>query len=220
MAISADGKTLASGSEDKSIKLWDMRTGKKIQSLIGHANLVESVAISADGKTLASGSGDNSIKLWNIATGKKIRSLIGHSSYVYSVAISADGKTLASGSGDNSIKLWDMKTGKEIQSLVGHSGRVSSVAISPDGKTVAGGTGSGSCLLVEIARKGEKEVTELRLKTTLWHLPDGQWAALDTRNHYVCSKQGRAYISFADRLANYPAAVVPELEMPNGLSII
>jgi hypothetical protein len=93
------------------------------------------------------------------------------------------------------------------------------VAISPDGKTLAGGTESGSCLLLEIARKGEK-ITEVRQKATLWHLPDGQWAALDARNHYVCSKQGRAYISFADRLANYPATVVPELERPNGLSII
>ena len=93
------------------------------------------------------------------------------------------------------------------------------MSITPDGKTLAGGTGSGSCLLVEIASKGEK-IIGLRQKATLWHLPDGQWAALDASNHYVCSKQGRAYISFADRLANYPAAVVPELEMPNGLSII
>jgi len=143
----------------------------------------------------------------------------GHSSSVSSVAISADGKTLASASLDSFIKLWDMKTGKEIRSLIAHSFYIFSVAISPDGKTLAGGTGSGSCLLVEIVRKGKK-IKELRQKATLWHLPDGQWAALDARNHYVCSKQGRAYISFADRLANYPATVVPELERPNGLSII
>jgi len=219
VAISPDGKTLASGSEDNSIKLWDMKTGKEIRSLTGHSDSVRSVAISADGKTLASGSEDNSIKLWDMKTGKEIRSLIGHSDSVRSVAISADGKTLASGSGDNSIKLWDMKTGKEIRSLIGHLSTVSSVSISPDGKTLAGGTRSGSCLLVEIARKGEK-IIGLRQKAILWHLPDSQWAALDARNHYVCSKQGRAYISFADRLANYPAAVVPELERPNGLSII
>lgn len=103
--------------------------------------------------------------------------------------------------------------------LKGHSDSVSSLAISPDGKTVAIGTGNGSCLLVKIARKGKK-IMGLRQKAILWHLPDGQWAALDTSNHYVCSKQGRAYISFADRLANYPATVVPELERPNGLSII
>jgi WD40 repeat protein len=177
------------------------------------------VAISPDGKTVASGSADTSIKLWDIKTGKEIRPLAGHSGFVFSVAISPDGKTLTSGSWDTSIKLWDIATGKEIRSLIGHSSTVNSVAISPDGKTVAGGTGSGSCLLLEIARKGKK-VTELRQKATLWHLPDGQWAALDARNHYVCSKQGLPFISFADRLTNYPATVVPELERPNGLSII
>ena len=89
----------------------------------------------------------------------------------------------------------------------------------PFSSALAGGTASGSCLLVEIASKGKK-ITEMRQRATLWYLPDGQWAALDSRNHYVCSKQGLAYISFVDRLANYPAAVLPELEKPNGLSII
>jgi uncharacterized protein YjbI with pentapeptide repeats len=219
VVISPDGKTLASGSWDFSIKLWEMETGRETRSLAGHLGSVSSVAISPDGKTLASGSEDTSIKLWDMKTGREIRSFVGHSSHVSSVAISPDGKTLASGSADESIKLWDIATGKEIRSLIGHSNSVVSVAISPDGKTLAGGTESGSCLLLEIARKGEK-ITEVRQKATLWHLPDGQWAALDARNHYVCSKQGRAYISFADRLANYPATVVPELERPNGLSII
>ena len=68
--ISPDGKTLASGSADKTIKLWDVATGKERATLKGHTDWVNSVAFSPDGKTLASGSGDKTVKLWEVATGK------------------------------------------------------------------------------------------------------------------------------------------------------
>ena len=71
MAYSPDGKTLASGSGDKTIKLWDVATGKEQATLKGHTDWVTSVAFSPDGKTLASGSEDKTIKLWDVATGKQ-----------------------------------------------------------------------------------------------------------------------------------------------------
>ncbi|WP_201800819.1 AAA-like domain-containing protein, partial [Dulcicalothrix desertica] len=107
VAISANGKTLASASWDKTIKLWNISTGKLISTLSGHNDKVIEVAISADGKTLASAGADKTIKLWNISTGKLISSLSGHTAEVYSVAISADGKTLASAGADKTIKLWN-----------------------------------------------------------------------------------------------------------------
>jgi WD40 repeat protein len=109
VAISPDGKILASGSRDKTIKLWNLVTGEQIRTFTGYSNSVYSVAISPDGKTLASGSDDKTIKLWNLATGEKIRTFTGHSEKVWSIAISPDGKTLASGSGDFTIKIWRLK---------------------------------------------------------------------------------------------------------------
>ncbi|BAZ00951.1 protein kinase [Tolypothrix tenuis PCC 7101] len=140
VAISPDGKTLASGSDDKTIKLWNLKTGKQIRTLTGHSHWVFSVAISPDGKTLASGSIDDTIKLWNLETGEQIRTLTGHSGDVNSVAISPDGKTLVSGSINGTIELWNLETGEQIRTLDGHSSNVYSVAISPDGKTLVSGS--------------------------------------------------------------------------------
>ncbi|MEH1865449.1 MAG: serine/threonine-protein kinase [Nostoc sp.] len=143
VAISSDGQTLASGSGDKTIKLWNLQTGREIRTLNGHSSWVNSVAISSDGQTLASGSEDYTIKLWNLQTGREIRTLNGHSSWVKSVAISSDGQTLASGSGDKTIKLWEISTGKEIHSLT-HFDKVLSVAFTPNGNWLAAGDDSGN----------------------------------------------------------------------------
>jgi WD40 repeat protein len=137
VALSGDGKLLASGSNDNTIKLWEVATGRELRTLAGHSSWVSSVAFSADGKLLASGSDDNTIKLWEVATGREIRTLAGHSL----VALSGDGRLLASGSGDKSIKLWEVATGRELRTLTGHSSWVSSVAFSADGKLLASGNG-------------------------------------------------------------------------------
>ncbi|TEU11392.1 MAG: hypothetical protein E3J21_23775, partial [Anaerolineales bacterium] len=107
---SPDGKTLASGSADQTIILWNVLTGQSTsQPLTGHTNWVLSVAFSPDGKTLASGSADQTIILWDVAARQQLgQPLTGHTSWVLSVAFSSDGKTLASGSADSTIILWDV----------------------------------------------------------------------------------------------------------------
>jgi len=140
VAISADGQTVASGSHDNTIKIWELKTGKLFGTFSGHYSSVYSVAISADGQTVASGSNDKTIKIWELKTGKLLRTLSGHSNSVSSVAISADGQTVASSSLDKTIKIWELKTGKLLRTLSGHSDSVRSVAISADGQTVASGS--------------------------------------------------------------------------------
>lgn len=137
VAFSPDGKMLASGSLDHTIKLWDVSTGTELSSLKGDFGQVTTVAFSPDGKTLASGS-NYMIKLWDLGAGTELRTLTGFSSPVNCVAFSPDGKTLAS-STLSTVQLWDVSTGAELRTFKGESYYywVTSVAFSPDGKTIA-----------------------------------------------------------------------------------
>ena len=140
MAFSPDGKRLASGSEDKTVRLWDPATGASIGTLLGHSDWVRIVEFSPDGKRLASGSNEETVRLWDPATGASVGTLQGHSHWVRAVAFSPDGKRLASGSNDKTVRLWDPASGVSIGTLLGHSDWVWVVAFSPDGKLLVSGS--------------------------------------------------------------------------------
>ncbi|MDJ0733924.1 MAG: WD40 repeat domain-containing protein [Nostocaceae cyanobacterium] len=106
LAFSPQGDILASGSQDKVIKLWNSTTGELISTLGYHLNSVNSIAFSPDGQILASASDDKTIKLWDVYRGKEIAELKGHTKAVTSVSFSSDGRTLVSGSKDKTIRLW------------------------------------------------------------------------------------------------------------------
>jgi WD40 repeat protein len=119
VAFSPDGRLLASGSDNGTVKLWDVETGQEVRTLRGHTEWVNSVAFSPDGRLLASGSADQTIKLWDVATGQEVRTLRGHTWTVASVAFSPDGRLLASGSDDGTVKLWDVASGKQVRTGLG-----------------------------------------------------------------------------------------------------
>ena len=155
VAFSPDGRTLASGSNDRTIKLWDVQKQREIATLTGHSYPVNSVAFSPDGRTLASGSNDKKIKLWDVRSQREIATLTGHRWWVNSVAFSPDGRTLASGSEDKKIKLWDVQNRRQIATLTGHSRWVRSVAFSPDGRTFASGSDDRTIKLWDVRSQGQ-----------------------------------------------------------------
>ena len=138
VAFSPDGSTLASGSHDKAIKLWDVSSGKLKTTITGHYGSICSVAFSPDGLILATGA-YKMIELWDISNGKIKTTLREHSHYINSVAFSPDGSTLASSSCDKAIKLWDIINGSCKITITEHLSNIYSVAFSPDGSTLASG---------------------------------------------------------------------------------
>jgi WD40 repeat protein len=146
VAFSPDGKTVLTGSWDKTARLWNAGTGKPIGAALQHRAYVLAVAFSPDGKTVLTGSQDNTARLWEAGTGKPIGAALQHQNLVQAVAFSPDGKMALTGSRDNTARLWEAGTGKPIGTALHHQGAaalqdqgpVVTVAFSPDGKTVLG----------------------------------------------------------------------------------
>ena len=145
VCFSPDGRHVMSGSYDKTVRLWEVATGREIRRFEGHAEAVSSVCFSPTGRHALSGGWDNTLRLWEVATGREIRCLEGHG-YLAPVFVSfaPDGRHVLSGGRDNSLRLWEIDSGHVLTCFVGHASRISSVSFSHDGQYVLSGSQDGT----------------------------------------------------------------------------
>ncbi len=137
IAISPDGRTVASAGDGRVVRVWDLASRRKLHSLPGHADSIYSVAFSHEGKLLASGSKDGTINLYDARRGTQVATLRGHSPAPSRLQFSPDGKTLAAGNEGGVVQTWDMGTRQKGPVLRGHTGPVRALAFSADGTRLA-----------------------------------------------------------------------------------
>jgi WD40 repeat protein/tRNA A-37 threonylcarbamoyl transferase component Bud32 len=149
VTIHPDEQTLASGSSDKTIKLWNLTTGEILHTFAGrslwfgagHTDRITALLFASDGHTLVSSSDDGTVKFWDVVNQKLLTTLPGHEWGISAIALSQAGETLAVGSGDGLITLWHRNTQELVERLTRHQEQISGLILSPNGQTLA----SSSC---------------------------------------------------------------------------
>jgi WD40 repeat protein/serine/threonine protein kinase len=177
LAFSKDGR-LATGSEDRTIKIWRLATGRDEMTIRGHTRPINGMAFSPDGRNVVSSSADNTIRVWDVTHPQEAQCLTGHTADVNSVAFSVNGEFLATGSDDESVCLWDVLTGNKVGEMAHALGGINSVAFSPDGRLLAGANQTGQVYVWDFAARkqllilnaGDKNLWALRFSHDGKHL--------------------------------------------------
>jgi len=138
LVFSPDSATLATGSYDRLIKLWEVASGKERATLKDHSDAVYALAFHKDGRLLASAAADRAVKVWDVSTGRRLYTLSEPTDWVYALAWRPDGRQLAAAGVDKSIRVWqvDAAEGAIVRSVFAHDGAVLKLIYSGDGKTL------------------------------------------------------------------------------------
>ncbi len=153
-AFTSDRRHLVTGRRTGPVELWDLQSGKRLQTFAGHTGEVRSVACSADGRLILSAGSDNTVRLWDVASGKELKQLKSDDRPVRCVAFSPDGRRALSAGVYGLVHLWDLASGKEVCRMEGHTMAVNSVAFSPDGRRAVSGSDDGPCVSGNCRNRG------------------------------------------------------------------
>jgi serine/threonine protein kinase len=136
-AMSGSRPVLASGSADKTLKMWNLETLDKMRTYRGHRDYVTAVALSSGGRDVASASLDGKIRIWSARSNRLTRSLSGHDGKANAIAFAPSGDVLASGGADGKVRVWDFKKSRTPKTLPSHAGDITALAFSPGGQHIA-----------------------------------------------------------------------------------
>ena len=153
--FSQNNEFMASGSKDKSVKIWSLSNGMELRTLQGHQKPVSQVVFSHDNRLIASVGGDMKLNVWEVSNGNLVYSKTDHTKAVKALAISPDNKYLVTAGGDKNIIVRDLSTGEIINQWIGHDGWIRDLAFSPDSKLLASASEDKSIILWDI-ETGEK----------------------------------------------------------------
>lgn len=216
LALSSDGKILATGSYDQKIKLWDVETGKELKTLSGHNGCVFGLAFRPDGKILASAGADRTVKLWDVASCERRDTLSQPLKEVYAVAFSPDGKRLAAGGADNRIRVWEISdsaaetTNPLLYSKFAHEGTILRLAFSSNGETLASSADDRTIKLWD-----PKEMRERRVLEEQSDWPTG---LAFTKNSAIIVGRLDGTLKLYDLVANAPTRAASTTRRPGELS--
>ncbi len=197
VAFSRDGLRAASGSDDRTVRIWDIPAGTQIANLeVSGGGEVYGVAFSGDGKYLLSAGRDRLVRLWDLDKRTPLRVFKGHTDSIRCVAFSPNGKWAISGGDDRSLRIWDVASGTEKGTLDGHTGPITAVAWTSDGQRILSASRDGTArwwdwkkqkelakleghagpvLCLALAADGKTALTGGNDKTIrLWNLKDAQ----------------------------------------------
>jgi WD40 repeat protein/predicted Ser/Thr protein kinase len=176
LAYSPDGKILASGGSDRTVRLWNPNTGELIATCDGHSGDVISVAFSPDGQLLASGGNDGLVRLWDVGSKQIVFTITNR----FPRLAFSDGLLAIATGGDNygadggTVKLWDYRAGREVMSLPDSGNRA---AFSPNGKILATANWNGMVRLWDVANGGQIKAISSKQVISLSYSPDGRMLA-------------------------------------------
>ena len=214
VSVTPSGRYAVSGSDDNTVKIWDLLTGSEVQfTLTGHKSSVTAVAVTPDSRYVISGSGrrddktytrhvrfmgdwsDKIIKIWDLLTGSEVRTLTGHKGVVKlavshedsvtAVAVTPDSRYVISGSSDTTVKIWDLLTGSEVRTLTGHKDAVNSLAVTPDSRYVISGSDDSTVRIWDIITNKYVGTIEHQSRVTAVAVtPDSRYAIFGVSGYY------------------------------------